>query len=186
MKQLLLSYLSFFVIVAATAQSIRIPVQGEQTKMKIESNSGLSFTAALNIGELILTKTETPAGYFTVIDLPKFTKRFDDGRPGIPVFSQLIEIPTNGNASVSNISFNVVEYDLDDLGFTDKIIPAQPSWSKNPFPPAKNARPSIQSARPRRASKIFRQLARRVSGPHSRARSSERVQRIFPVAQGIE
>lgn len=134
MKHLLLAFLAIVFVAAATAQTVRIPVQGETTKMKIESNSGLSFTADLNISEFTLTKVETPAGYFTVVDLPKFTKRFDDGRPGIPVFSQLIEIPTAGPATVNNISYDVAEFDLDDLGFPDKVIPAQPSWSKSTDP----------------------------------------------------
>lgn len=134
MKQFILMGLAIFLAVAASAQTSRIPVQGGQTKLKIESNSGVSFTAALNISEFTLTKVETPAGYFTVLDLPKFTKRFDDGRPGIPVFSQLIEVPTRDPATISNISFDVAEFDLDDLGFSDKVIPAQPSWSKSTDP----------------------------------------------------
>ena len=134
MKHLLLAFLAIVFVGAATAQTVRIPVQGETTKMKIESNSGLSFTADLNISEFTLTKVETPAGYFTVVDLPKFTKRFDDGRPGIPVFSQLIEIPTAGKSTVNDISYDVAEFDLDDLGFPDKVIPAQPSWSKSTDP----------------------------------------------------
>jgi len=134
MKHLLLAFLAIVFVGAATAQTVRIPVQGETTKMKIESNSGLSFTADLNISEFTLTKVETPAGYFTVVDLPKFTKRFDDGRPGIPVFSQLIEIPTAGKSTVNDISYDVAEFDLDDLGFPDKVIPAQPSWPKSTDP----------------------------------------------------
>ncbi|HBG71918.1 MAG: hypothetical protein A2W93_05045 [Bacteroidetes bacterium GWF2_43_63] len=134
MKQIILTGLAIIVAIAASAQTIRIPVQGEETKMKIESNKGLSFTAALNISEFSLTKVETSAGNFTVVDFPKFTKRFDDGRPGIPVFSQLIEVPTSGPAKISNILFDVAEFDLDDLGFSDKVIPAQPSWSKSADP----------------------------------------------------
>lgn len=134
MKQLLFSMAAILFVFAASAQTVRIPIQGETTKMKIESNNGLSFTAVLNISEFTLTKVETPSGYFTVVDLPQFTKRFDDGRPAIPLFSKLIETPTRGPASISNISYNIAEFDLDDLGFSDKVIPAQPSWSKNTDP----------------------------------------------------
>ena len=99
MKHLLLAFLAIVFVAAATAQTVRIPVQGETTKMKIESNSGLSFTADLNISEFTLTKVETPAGYFTVVDLPKFTKRLmTAGRAfrfsvSSSKFQQLVRLP---------------------------------------------------------------------------------------------
>jgi len=134
MKQFLLCCLAMLFIITAQAQTLRVPVQGNQTKMEVSSNTGLSFTANLNISEFTLTKVETPAGYFTQLDLPKFTKRYDNGRPGVPLFSQPVEIPAGANATINIISYDVAEFDLDDLGFEDKILPAQPSWSKSTDP----------------------------------------------------
>jgi len=134
MKQVLLCCLAMLFIITAQSQTLRVPVQGNQTKMEVSSNTGLSFTANLNISEFTLTKVETPAGYFTQLDVPKFTKRYDDGRPGVPLFSQPVEIPAGANATINIISYEVAEFDLDDLGFADKILPAQPSWSKSTDP----------------------------------------------------
>lgn len=134
MKHIVLGIFAMLLITVASAQTKVIPLQGKQTDMTITNNSGLSFSATLNISEFALTRVETPVGYFTRLDVPAFTKRYDDGRPAIPLFSKLIEMPEGATASVKILSYEVAEFDLNSLGFSDRIVPSQPSWSKSTSP----------------------------------------------------
>ncbi|MFW6095796.1 MAG: C25 family peptidase propeptide domain-containing protein, partial [Bacteroidota bacterium] len=58
-------------------------------------------------------------------------KIFGKGSPNLPVISKLIEIPIGADYEVEIISFDVEEIDLKEKGIENKIMPAQPSQSKN-------------------------------------------------------
>ena len=49
----------------------------------------------------------------------------------MPVFSKLIQIPSSGDVSISIINKSATYIDLTDIGFLDKLIPAQRSISKS-------------------------------------------------------
>ncbi len=134
MKHVLFGIVAMLLIVAVSAQTKTIPLQGEKTGLSVENTIGQNFSAIFSISEFALTRVNTSKGYFTMLDVPSFTKRYDDGRPAVPLYSQMIEIPEGATASINIISYNIEEFDLNVLGFTDKIVPAQPSWSKSTDP----------------------------------------------------
>lgn len=134
MKNILFGIAAMLLVFTVSAQTKTIPLSGEQTGLSVKTTVGQNFTAAFSISEFALTRVNTSKGYFTMLDVPAFTKRYDDGRPAVPLFSQMIEIPAGATASIKIISYNIEEYDLNYLGFTDKIVPAQPSWSKSTDP----------------------------------------------------
>ena len=116
------------------SQSEKIILQGDLDGMEVLSNSGLNFSASFNMSEFSLAKKSSPIGMFTTISIPGFTKRYDDGRPGIPIFSHLIEVPIGATASVDIKSYDVFEYNLNELGYLDKVFPSQPSYTKSTEP----------------------------------------------------
>ncbi len=134
MKILITSLLAVCFAFSINAQSKLVPLQGEFTGMTVTSNTGTAFTATLNISEIALSRVLTPEGYFTRMDIPSFSKRYDNGRPAIPVFSKLIETPGSSQAQINIISYDVVELGLEELGFSEPVMPSQPSWSKSTRP----------------------------------------------------
>lgn len=132
-KYILIASLLIFSLTGFT-QTKTISLQGESTSLEILSNTGLDFTASLNISEFSLSKINSPEGIFTLLSIPGFTKRFDDGHPSIPVYSSLVEYPTGATVSVTVKSYDVLEYDLNELGYFERLFPAQPSYAKNTEP----------------------------------------------------
>jgi PKD repeat protein len=107
---------------------------GEKNEMQISNNSGLHFTASFNLHEINLEQINTPGGVFAQISAPEFTYRYNDGNPAIPVYSRLIEIPGQIETEIRVKSFTTTIIQLSDYGIYDKIVPAQPTWSKSTDP----------------------------------------------------
>lgn len=120
-------------VILLSAQT-KIPIQEKETTLEVSNNTGLSFNATFTISEFALSTVETEGGLFTRLDLPDFTKRYDNGRPAIPTFNKLIELPAGNLPQINVISYDVIEFDLKDLGFSNKIMPSQPSYSKSADP----------------------------------------------------
>jgi hypothetical protein len=59
---------------------------------------------------------------------------FNVGKPNIPVYSKLIEIPLEATVSYKIKNYEEIIIDLANYGFEKKIIPAQPSVSKSEEP----------------------------------------------------
>jgi PKD repeat protein len=130
--------LHIILLILFTATSIhaqqRIQLQTERSGLTIHSNSGLSFTGNFVFSEMIAEQKQTPAGSFTEIHLPDFTFRYNDGNPSIPVYSRLIEIPGLAEVVIQVKSYTTQTIQLSDYGIYDKIIPAQPTYSKSTDP----------------------------------------------------
>lgn len=111
-----------------------IMLGGENQGMLVTSNSGLTFSGIINVREINLSEVITPEGKFTMVDIPGFTKRYDNGRPAIPVLNQPIELPTGAVATFSVKSYDTQIIDLNGQGFPNKVMPSQPSYSKSADP----------------------------------------------------
>ena len=120
-------------VILLSAQT-KIPIQEKETTLEVSNNTGLSFNATFTISEFALSTVETEGGLFTRLDLPDFTKRYDNGRHAIPTFNKLNELPAGKLPQINVISYDVIEFDLKDLGFSNKIMPSQPSYSKSADP----------------------------------------------------
>lgn len=92
----------------------------------IEVNTSLSS---------ISTKLEsTDLGNFIVLETDGLVKSYDIGKPSIPVYSKLIELPLEAKIKFKVISFEEEIITLPEEGISNKIIPAQPSISKSHDP----------------------------------------------------
>ncbi len=133
MKKILISLLIFSTAFLSFGQKI-IVLQSEQNGMTITSNTGLQFSATMGFNEFSIQQMNTPAGVFAQIEVPGFAYRYNDGNPSIPVFSNLIEMPGQVDVEITVKSFTTQTINLADYGIYDKIIPAQPSYSKSTNP----------------------------------------------------
>lgn len=134
MKNIFSLFLLVLLPYLAVSQVKTVEIDGKETSMQISENSGIQFSAHFSISAIVFEKSNTPLGVFTSVSIPGFTKRYDDGRPAIPVFSNLIEIPEGAEASITVQSYSVKEISLNDLGFNERVVPSQPSFSKSTDP----------------------------------------------------
>ena len=98
--------------------------------LNTKENSHLFFTNS----DLEFRKVENKGAFFTEIHVDGFSKSYDIGNPDLPVFSKLIEVPSSGDIYISVINKSETVIDLIDIGFLDKLMPAQRSISKSEDP----------------------------------------------------
>lgn len=135
MRGIILSIVFLMIAFVANSQNhSTIALGGEHQGMLVTSNSGLTFSGVINIREINLSEVSTPSGKFTMVDIPGFTKRYDNGKPAIPVLNQPIELPTGAVASFTVKSYDTQIIDLNAYGFFSKVLPSQPSYSKSTDP----------------------------------------------------
>lgn len=102
--------------------------------IKIINENQENFTFIASIENLKFEKKATKNGEFCLLSNPLLFKTFNVGKPMLPVFSKLIEIPINANVEIKILSYDEEIIDLKDEGIVEKIIPAQPSLSKSSDP----------------------------------------------------
>ncbi len=72
----------------------------------------------------------TSAGDFSLLSIPDAGAGTAVGEPNLPVISKTIQIPFGAEASVSLVSFQVVEKSLAELGLAERLAPVQPPRPK--------------------------------------------------------
>ncbi len=90
----------------------------------IEVNTSLSYVSS--------NLESTESGNFVTLESDGLVKTYDLGKPNIPVFSRLIEIPLGATVRFKVLGYEEEIIHLAEHGITEKVIPAQPSVSKTP------------------------------------------------------
>ncbi len=103
-----------------------------KTGLTISNKTVNGFSAVNTIGHIGVSKRKTPGGLFTEIAIGGYTKNHrHEGTPHLPVFTKLIEIPYGADIKVVVNSYDDEIIGLTQNGFTEKLMPVQPSFSKN-------------------------------------------------------
>ncbi|MFP3859182.1 MAG: C25 family cysteine peptidase [Bacteroidales bacterium] len=105
--------------------------KSKQFSFHLNENNQEGFKAEQKTGSFKIIPQKTKSGEFSQIRTEGLMKIFGKGSPNLPVISKLIEIPIGADYEVEIISFDVEEIDLKEKGIENKIMPAQPSQSKN-------------------------------------------------------
>ncbi len=131
-KQLLtLLWVLFPVIMFGQNKTIQLSKNTNNDIVAIEEKGYDGFDMSINISEISLKKENIGGNDFLILNVEGLSKIFEVGNPEIPNFSKLIEIPIGASVKVKTISFYEEYIDLSEEGFNYKIVPAQPSQSKN-------------------------------------------------------
>lgn len=106
-------------------------------------NNSFVLTEAKNANTLLISTSlsyispstkSTDNGNFIAIESEGLMETFDLGKPNIPVYSKLIEVPIDAAVKFNVISYDEEIVDLKTKGISEKIIPSQPSISKSEEP----------------------------------------------------
>lgn len=112
----------------------KILLNPSKSEAKIENRQNDGVLISLSWSHLTTKEVDTEMGRFVSITSKNLTKTYNTGNPEIPVFSEIIEIPHGAKVSVKVVSYNEELVSMNNLGISQKIIPAQPSLSKSDDP----------------------------------------------------
>jgi len=126
---LLLALLSFSIL---TVNAGDIKVKIGETKLTISQNSYTKLNFSNSFEKLTYKTVKTGQGMFTELTIPEYGNSITIGDPKLPMLKKIIEIPVGATPTVNIVSYTVKDYKLSDYGIQDKLIPSQPSVSKDP------------------------------------------------------
>lgn len=139
-KYFLCILVGLILVGAANAQRVSF-VESAQNfhTIKTEENAKISITSSIAVlDKFDLVDYDTLKGYLQ-ISIPSYTFSNNLGHPKLPIKVDIIEIPEGASCKISILSAQYKEFDLKDLGYTQKILPVQLPWSKS-----QKAPPSFQ------------------------------------------
>lgn len=101
------------------------------TEYKLSSVSSYGFDMEFSLANIEYSNISTEKGEFVQIrfDRSKFSNTV--GAPKLPVLRELVEFPASSIPKIEILSVVEKQLDLVDFGISNKIIPAQPSYSKS-------------------------------------------------------
>lgn len=134
MKKYLFILLSLIFIGTTFAQNKMIRLNkasknGFVLKTSSKSVDILEVNASLSYVSYKLKSTES--GEYIAIESESLNGTYDAGKPNIPSYSKLLELPLEASVRFKILSYDEEIIDLTAKGITQKIIPAQPSRSKS-------------------------------------------------------
>lgn len=132
MRKILTVLLSvLFTFIYAGTISLVDREKNEKNVLEIRENY---FEAEFNLSDLSYSSVTADGGKFTEISFEGSYFTTEPGSPKLPVYREMFMFPEGSEPVAEIISVNVKEVFLNDFKITEKIIPAQPSYSKSSLP----------------------------------------------------
>ncbi|PIY07240.1 MAG: Gingipain R, partial [Bacteroidetes bacterium CG_4_10_14_3_um_filter_31_20] len=118
--------------VAIFAQKVqKISLTNSTDEFTILQNEPLKFSFKTSISTIKVNEKFTKNGDFNQLFVENYVNDGEFGSPSLPTLKKLIEVPFNANIKVNIISYDEEIISLNNLGFSNKIIPQQPSVRKD-------------------------------------------------------
>lgn len=135
----MIKHVTFIWIIVFTSNLLfaqqRVQVDLVQNRSKIHQEQVRTKTNGLILSESIagfeLVEKSTKEGNYGQLVVEGLSKTYNAGNPDLPVINRLIEIPHNSDVEIKIVSYNEEIIKLNEKGFKNLIIPAQPSHSKS-------------------------------------------------------
>ncbi len=118
--------LAIFMITSISLYASDIEVNmTSETKLSLITNDYNSLIVKNDISVIHSFKVRTEKGIFIQLQLPGYSYSEEIGSPKLPILRKLIEIPENAIPEVRISYSDVKTIDLDELGISEQIFPAQ-------------------------------------------------------------
>ena len=133
MKKYVVFIFSILIWNGAIAQSQINLGKSRATKVaaSITNINSNKFRIEINIPAISYEKKVFSAGEFVEITVNDLSKSNDIGKPEIPIYSKLIEVPIDATVKMNVLSYDEELISLSDWGVSSLIKPAQPSERKD-------------------------------------------------------
>ncbi|NOR45075.1 MAG: hypothetical protein GQ534_05755, partial [Candidatus Delongbacteria bacterium] len=128
MRKLTIFVLVMIVSLFGTSNSILDA--SKVTGYRINSDTDSYIDIEFNVKDINIRDISTEKGMFTSVTIDKGYLTMVAGSPALPTFHEIIAMPYGATPEVEVISYDSKVYKLSELGIDNKIIPAQPSYSK--------------------------------------------------------
>ncbi len=133
MKKILTFLILFgFVALIKAQKSESFNLKGKSNLITKNNADNDGFSLEVTTSKFNLKTLTKSQGNFVSLSGPKLLPVYTVGKPNLPVYSKLIEVPLGATVNIRVISYDEEIIDLNKYGFTDKIIPAQASERKTP------------------------------------------------------
>ena len=121
-------------ILAAERQHIPFALgdEDDEVRVGILSSSLDEVVIEFNVPGFNVSQTETERGYFSRIEIGGCGRTVEVGKASLPVLRRSVEIPQGAVPEVEVIERTFAEYDLEDLGVSRSVYPAQRPIEKLP------------------------------------------------------
>lgn len=135
MKIKLLAFIAFATISAGFSQShSKVKLNQPETILRVTDYDYEGLIISSTLSEIQIDAHNTKDGIYISLTGDILTKTYTPGEPDLPVVSRLIEVPHGANVKLRIVSYNEEQVELNAIGYTQKVIPAQPSVSKSDDP----------------------------------------------------
>ncbi len=122
-----------FIFIINFAVSQRIINTDNDNSVTILQNTNSNFSFILHTSYFQISDYKILNEVFSKITIKNYYPNNDVSNPELPVFSKIIEIPNNSEATISIVNYTEKIYYLDEMGYNNPIYPNQPWLSKNEF-----------------------------------------------------
>lgn len=107
-----------------------IQVSNSKTKLEVKSKSDFKISLKNSLGSISSSTIQNNNKDYEILEVSAYSKTDKIGYPSLPVLRKLMEIPQGANPKVKILSYELKEYNLDNLGITVPIYPCQGPLSK--------------------------------------------------------
>ncbi len=104
------------------------------TGYSIDSDTDSYLDVDFNVRNINFSNISTEKGVFTSVTIDNGYLTTNIGEPALPTMHELIAMPYGASPEVEVVSYSSEIYKLSDLGIENRIVPAQPSYSKSSDP----------------------------------------------------
>ncbi|MFA5195167.1 MAG: C25 family cysteine peptidase, partial [Bacteroidales bacterium] len=122
------------VLVLNSFAQVEIKLNTSKSEFRVLESSPYKIKAKASVDKIKTMPVSTVEGTFIELGLNGFSKIYDAGKPQLPVYNKLIEIPYGAEVKINIISYTEQNIQLSSTGIVNKLMPAQPSVSKSADP----------------------------------------------------
>ena len=135
-KSLLFVLLSILTVsfTYAIQDKIALATSNSEQEIVVTSRTATEIVLQNSISSIILMDVNTTGGDFVEIFTKGYYKNTEIGAPQLPTMNKLIEIPHGAISEIDILSYDEEVIDLSAYGFSNQILPSQPSLSKSQDP----------------------------------------------------
>jgi hypothetical protein len=119
---------------SAYADHQQVTFSNTPSGVKITGQDDFGVNLRMDLGAIDFYDVNTKGGDFTLMVAKGLTRSFEVGEPNIPKANKLLSIPFGSQLQVEVLDYEVQELNLRDLGYTNPLMPVQPSLSKSDDP----------------------------------------------------
>lgn len=124
-------FITLVLVIGATGLRAQIVLSDLPSTFVVEESEFTGITIHNTFSNINKIDVQTDQGVFTEIAAPGYVFSQEVGFPKLPVLRKLISIPYGAELEIEILSSSFKEYNLNNLGIINRIIPAQHPVAKN-------------------------------------------------------